>query len=77
MSRDVEAWLFGSDVPSVRALPHMGARATEFAANVQGPNGERLVVKPSVVSRIVSAFKRDNGDEVEKLRRMLAKVNAE
>ena len=74
MSDEVANWLFDSYTPSVRSLPHMGQRAAEFAAGATGPNGERLVVKPSLIGRVLSVFRRDNDDELERLRRMLREV---
>jgi hypothetical protein len=67
----------GADLPSAQSLPHMGERAGIFAANLIGPNGERPIVKPSMIGRILSVFTRGPEDELEKLRRMLAEVNPE
>jgi len=45
----------------------MGERAAIFSANMTGPNGERPKIEPSIIGRILSAFKRTNDDEVERL----------
>ena len=67
----------GFDLPPIHSLPHMSERAAAFAASVQGPQGELPKIEKSLIRRALSFLRRDNGDEVEKLRRMLAEVNAE
>ena len=49
----------------------MGATATEFFANVTGPNGERPRIEPSLIGRIMAAFKKTPPEEIETLRRMI------
>ena len=62
------------ELPDIGSLPPMGERAAMFAAGVTGPNGEQPTVKPSLIGRIVAAFKPNPADEIEKLRRMIREV---
>ena len=65
----------GADFPSVHSLPHMGARAAEFAAAAAGPQGEQVKIEKSFISRIVEKF--TSTDEVEKLRKLIQEINNE
>ena len=64
------------DLPEIRSLPHMGARAAEFAARAVTPDGRPARIAPSRIGRLLARFTKTPEDEVEKLRRMLAEVNA-